>query len=283
MRDPRDDQENRQTDGSDSVHGAMIQPLHAWALEQNDRRLVYASGAKATMFAESHAFGVAQHRLPVWKVVLPVGGQAELLQPGRPMMTAAGLIVPPQLAHTCAATSSYVALFIDSWLLPPGSEPTRLDATEVRRLLSALGAGDSDGPSTAADLAAGYIELRALTGAPPALDPRVAHAVRLCSYPDPAGSVASVAAEVGLSAPRLRALVRQGVGIPLTRLRQWGRLRAAIADLPATTVAMAAATAGFADQAHLTRTARDLMGRTPASIRCSVTAQDSRSSGEGPK
>lgn len=267
MRDPRDDQENSQTDGSDSVHVAMIQPLHAWALEQNDYRLVYARGTTATMFAESRPFSVAQHRLPGWKIVLPLGGRAELLQRGRPMVSAAGLIVPPQLDHTCAATSSYVAMFIDSWLLPPGSEPTRLDATEVRRLLAALGAVHADGPDTAVDLASAYIELRAHVGAPPALDPRVAHALLLCSSPDPGSSVSAIAAEVGLSAPRLRALVRQGVGIPLARLRQWGRLRAALAELPAATVATAAATAGFADQAHLARTARNLTGRTPTSMR----------------
>ncbi|WP_106975353.1 MULTISPECIES: helix-turn-helix domain-containing protein [unclassified Streptomyces] len=79
--------------------------------------------------------------------------------------------------------------------------------------------------------------------------------------------ITSIAIEVGLSAPRLRALVRQDVGITLTRLRRWGQLRTAIADLPDSTAALAAATAGFADQAHLARTARDFMGRTPASLR----------------
>ncbi len=222
------------------------------------------------MFAESRAFGVTRHRLPAWKVVLPIGGHAELLRPGQPVITAAGLIVPPQLAHTCVATSPYIALFVDSWLLPSDQEPTRLDATEVRRLIAALGAADEGGPGTAADLAAGYLELRALTQAPPPLDPRVAHAIRLSGHPEPDLSVTSVAAEVGLSAPRLRALVRQTVGVPLIRLRQWARLRAAIAELPGTTAAMAAATAGFADQAHLTRTARGLIGRTPASLRPAV-------------
>ncbi|MFJ5031068.1 helix-turn-helix domain-containing protein [Streptomyces sp. NPDC088560] len=69
------------------------------------------------------------------------------------------------------------------------------------------------------------------------------------------------------SAARLRALVRRDVGIALAGLRRWGRLRAAIAGLPAGPAALAAATAGFADQAHLTRTARDFIGRTPASLR----------------
>ncbi|MGW0531906.1 helix-turn-helix domain-containing protein [Streptomyces sp. NPDC003032] len=245
----------------------MIRSPRAWALEQNDRRTVFACGPEATMFAESRPFRVAQHRLPAWKAVLPIGGHAELRQPGRPMVAAPGLIVPPQLAHRCAATSAYIALFIDSWLLPSGPGPIRLDAGEIRRLLAALGTTDSDGPGTGVDLAAGYTELRALAGGPTPLDPRVAHAVHLCTSRDPDMPIASIAGEVGLSAPRLRALVRQDVGIALAHLRRWGRLRTAIADLPDSTAALAAATAGFADQAHLARTARDFTGRTPASLR----------------
>ncbi|KUN09486.1 hypothetical protein AQI95_06160 [Streptomyces yokosukanensis] len=134
-------------------------------------------------------------------------------------------------------------------------------------MLAALGTAGSDGPGTHADLAAGYAELRAVAGCPTALDPRVAHAVHVCTLRDPDMPLASVAGEVGLSAPRLRALVRQDVGIALARLRRWSRLRAAIACLPTGPAALAAATAGFADQAHLTRTARDFIGRTPASLR----------------
>lgn len=219
------------------------------------------------MFAESRPFRVTPHRLPAWKTVLPIGGHAELLQSGRPLETAPGLIVPPQLAHSCTATSPYIALFVDSWLLPSCPAPVRLDAGEVRRLLAALGTTDSDGPGTGVDLAAGYTELRALAGCPARLDPRVAHAVDLCTLRDPDVPITAIANEVGLSAPRLRALVRQDVGIALARLRRWGRLRTAIADLPDSTAALAAATAGFADQAHLTRTARDFIGRTPASLR----------------
>ncbi|WP_145881993.1 helix-turn-helix domain-containing protein [Streptomyces sp. BK340] len=73
-------------------------------------------------------------------------------------------------------------------------------------------------------------------------------------------------ADVGLSPPRLRALVHASVGVPLARLRQWARLRVAVAELPRESAASAAAVAGFADQAHFTRTARSLLGRTPASI-----------------
>lgn len=57
------------------------------------------------------------------------------------------------------------------------------------------------------------------------------------------------------------------MGIPLSTLRQWARLRDALTAPPGTPLAVAAADAGFADQAHLTRTARALVGRTPGSLR----------------
>ncbi len=224
------------------------------------------------MFAESRAFGVARHQHPAWKVVLPTGGHAKIGQGPRHCFTAAGLIVPPQLAHTCAATSSYAALFIDPWLVRADLGLVRLDADTVRRLIAALGSVGIDGPSAAPDLAAAYGELITLTGAAPLLDARVAHALREAMRPGTRTSIHAIAADVGLSPSRLRALVRESVGVPLARLRQWGRLRHAIAHLPHESVAGAAADAGFADQAHLTRTSRNLLGRTPVSMRRATPA-----------
>ncbi|WP_190062928.1 helix-turn-helix domain-containing protein [Streptomyces griseocarneus] len=250
----------------------MFPSQRAWALEQNDRRLVFATGARATLFAESGAFGVSRHLHPAWKVVLPIGGHAHIGRDGRRPLAAPGLIVPPQLAHACLTTSSYAALFIDPWLVHSGLGLVRLDARAVRRLLAALGPTGVNSPGAAPDLSAFYDELIALTGAAPLLDARVAHAARATMRPGPGASLHAIAAEVGLSPSRLRALVRESVGIPLARLRQWGRLRGAIAELPGASVAAAAAAAGFADQAHLTRTSRTLIGRTPASLGRAVPA-----------
>ncbi|MGA4846131.1 helix-turn-helix domain-containing protein [Streptomyces sp. G5(2025)] len=242
----------------------MIFPTRAWELEQNDRRLVFVSGSEATLFAETRAFSVTRHCHPAWKVVLPIGGHVEVGVSGRRTTAAAGVIVPPQLAHTCAASSSYVALFIDPWMLRPEPGLTCLDNAAARRLRAAL--GHADLPDTGADLAAAKAELTALTGAGHSLDPRVAHAIQESTRADPHAHIGAIAAEVGLSPPRMRALVRTAVGIPLVRLRQWSRLRTAIAGLPDESVAAAAASAGFADHAHLARTARTLLGRAPASI-----------------
>jgi AraC-like DNA-binding protein len=244
----------------------MVVPTRVWALERNDRRVDFASGPDATMFAESGAARVALHRHPAWKVVLPLAGQVEVVHGAGRTVSAAGLVVPPQLAHTCAVSSGYAAVFLDPWVLRPDLGLTRLDESAARRVLAALrhpGDHDSDAEG---DLAAARSELLNLIGGGRRLDPRVAHAVRECTRAGSGAAIASIAAGVGLSPPRLRALVRASVGIPLARLRQWARLRLAVADLPGETVATAASAAGFADQAHLARTARTLIGRTPASI-----------------
>nr|WP_225953685.1 helix-turn-helix domain-containing protein [Kibdelosporangium phytohabitans] len=76
-----------------------------------------------------------------------------------------------------------------------------------------------------------------------------------------------VAAAVGLSPQRLRALARQQLGMPLTRWRVWARLRRAAEALrDGQSLVDAAVTAGFADQAHLTRQMREMMGITPAAV-----------------
>jgi AraC-like DNA-binding protein len=266
VRDSGGSEENRQDDGCDSVHEVMLAPSSAWTLERNDRRLLFAAGPEMALFGESAASHVTRHRHPVWKVVLPVDGLARIQGEGHRPTAAAGLIVPPELTHTCAVSSAYLALFVDPTLLHPGLGLVRLDTAMVRRLHAALGLDPNDGSARTPDLAAAYTELVTRAAAAPSLDARVAHAVRRCTLPGHDLPIPAIAAEVGLSAARLRTLVRTSVGVPLARLRRWGRLRAAITVLPGRSVAAAAADAGFADQAHLTRTARGLLGRTPLSL-----------------
>ncbi|HEX2316416.1 MAG TPA: AraC family transcriptional regulator [Thermomonospora sp.] len=237
----------------------MLAPPVSWTLERNDRRLVFAADDRVALFAETGPHEVTRHVHPVWKLVLPLGGLAEVGVAGRPPLIAPGVLVPPRLAHTCAASSSYVALFVNPWLLPGNPGVTPVDARRVRRLLDALGPEGSP-----PDLAAARAELAAFTGGGRDLDPRVAYALRECARPGP---LDTIAADVGLSPVRLRALVRASAGVPLAGFRKWVRLREAVAELPHGTVARAASTAGFADQAHLTRTARALVGRTPSSLR----------------
>lgn len=227
---------------------------------------MFASDPNGAMFAETGAFSVTAHRHPVWKVVLSPDGLVGTGLSGKRPVTSAGVIVPPRLVHTASASSSYTALFLDPWKLPPDLGLAHLDRAAVRRVLAALGPDAVPGPDADLAAAAAAVELNALTGAAHRLDPRVAHAIGECIRDTPPAEIGSIAADVGLSPARLRVLVRTSVGVPLVQLRMWARLRAAVAALPGSTVAAAAAAAGFADQAHLARTARSLLGRTPASM-----------------
>lgn len=132
------------------------------------------------MFAESGAFRVRPHRHPAWKIVLALGGGVEVGYGGNRTVAAVGVIVPPQLAHTCAVSSAYVALFLDPWELALGTGPTRLNETATHRVLAAL-----DHPGPGADLDAARAELATLAGAGTPLDSRVAHAVRRSPAPGP--------------------------------------------------------------------------------------------------
>ncbi|MFE3876755.1 helix-turn-helix domain-containing protein [Kitasatospora sp. NPDC059146] len=76
-----------------------------------------------------------------------------------------------------------------------------------------------------------------------------------------------LAAQVGLSPQRLRALARRQLGVPLARWRIWLRLaRAADALGEGCTLAEAAVAGGFADQAHFTRQMREMTGLTPSQV-----------------
>lgn len=96
----------------------------------------------------------------------------------------------------------------------------------------------------------------------PPLDPRVIHALRLVRTDDgKLITLAALAGAVGLSAERLRHLVREQVGMPFSRYRLWLRLGDAVeAILAGASFTDAAHAAGFADSAHLARAFRQAFG-----------------------
>ena len=162
---------------------------------------------------------------------------------------AAALLVPPMERHCLLATPDVLTYFV---------EPHCVFADRMRR--------DYGNAITAAP------ELRDLSdddvrpvGRRPSdeLDPRLVLALNTLA--DSTIALPSLAAQVGLSPQRLRVLAQQQLGMPLARWRVWTRLRRAAEALQGgQSLADAAITAGFADQAHLTRQMREMMGLTPA-------------------
>jgi AraC-like DNA-binding protein len=157
-------------------------------------------------------------------------------------------------------------MLIDPWFeeLGPGRHAAiTLDRQAAEHLRGLWSRADVAALDESARETVTYLRRRDILPSEGAIDPRVAAALR--DLPA-AGRVDQLAASVGLCPSRLRALIKDLTGMPPTRLRMWQRLLAAVLSLPDKPIAVAAADAGFADQAHLTRTASRLIGRTPGEL-----------------
>ncbi len=228
----------------------IVNDPYGWRLERDDRLIRAATFDGVGAYGDSRPAASSRHSNPSWNLVLASDG--EIVVDGERL---AGALIPPLVSHEGGATGGFVSLYIAPWLVDGPSRITPLTTAQVRRYLDAL--------SDDWDLTAARLEVSAEFGAAPPLDPRVAHVVRHLGAID---DIAGVASDVGLSAPRLRALAGQNLGVPLVRLRQWSRLKTAVAVLGSASITDAAATARFSDQAHLTRAMRRMLGRSPGSL-----------------
>ncbi len=133
------------------------------------------------------------------------------------------------------------------------------------RLAARLDARLGDARDTRAALAAFAAELaRSLRDAAP-LDPAVRAAVKLLDRRD--ATVAGAAARVNLSERALQRRFADQVGFGPKTLHRVLRFQRFLRAVPDTELAGAAAVAGYADQAHLTREATRLSGLTPRQLR----------------
>ncbi|MEJ2857500.1 MULTISPECIES: helix-turn-helix domain-containing protein [unclassified Saccharothrix] len=109
---------------------------------------------------------------------------------------------------------------------------------------------------------------RPLPGARDRAAVSAARAAIVADHPDSRGLV-PLARLLGVSPYRLSRAFGQDLGVSLTRFRNRVRVGRAMARIQdgETDLAGLAAELGFADQAHLTRTVRGLVGHTPAALR----------------
>jgi len=181
----------------------------------------------------------------------------------RQTVTAPAVLVQPLAEHTVAPNvASVVFLYVEA-RAPLGRA--------LRAARTAVVAAAPDVVATtvhdAVDAAAAIANLeRRLAIVTPPLDPRLVRTLDALSVSDASPTtLAATARAIGLSAPRLRAVARRELGVPLARWLLWRKLaRAAQAIAAGASLAIAAAEAGFADQAHLTRTMRRMFGVTPS-------------------
>lgn len=204
--------------------------------------------------------------LPEWTILLSPAGHIEWRTGRSPGGCGPGVIFPPQLSYHASCATRQLTVLIDPWYqgLGPGhGRAVPLDSGTAEYLAGRWSTVDTADLGERAGETVTYLRHRHLLPPPVAIDPRVSAAVQDLHVTD---GVASAAAGVGLSASRLRALVHDLTGTSPVRLRMWRRLRTAMLGLADKPIALAAADAGFADQAHLTRTASRLLGRTPGDL-----------------
>lgn len=102
---------------------------------------------------------------------------------------------------------------------------------------------------------------------PSSVDARAEQALQRLRL-EPGAALASLAHEMGISLDRLSRLVTSGTGMPLRRHALWCRLLGLLSsNARYASITAAAADAGFADHAHMTRTYRSFLGRAPSEFR----------------
>ncbi|MEU6430113.1 AraC family transcriptional regulator [Microbispora sp. NPDC046973] len=191
------------------------------------------------------------HRHAAFQIVIAVEGEAAMVDASGVCHRAVALVVPPMVPHRMLATTDVRVFFV---------EP---QCAFADRLRERRGPGISAAPELRE---LGGDDVR-LAGARPSgeLDPRLLAAMDALA--DGPVSMPDLATRVDMSPQRLRGLARSQLGMPLTRWRVWGQLRRTVEALRAgRSLAEAAAVSGFADQAHLTRWMREMMGLTPAVV-----------------
>ena len=204
-------------------------------------------------------------------VIAPEGLYLEDGANGRIRTCAA--VIPPRLRHGHGACTHAALLFLDgddvaSRELSRNAEP-RCE-TWRRETLDVKVPRDPTPDEARALIAAilSAVDLR-----PP---PRPRHPAtrRMCAYLDGSDPVdlASLSHEAGLSPRQMRHAFARDVGLPMRAYLRWKRLRRAIAAVEeGASLSAAAASAGFADSAHLSRVFREQFGITPTQGLSSIT------------
>jgi len=206
-------------------------------------------------------------------VIAPQGLAIEDSAGGR--VRAHTAIIPPRVPHGHGACPHAALLYLDgddaaSRALArdagPSCETWRRDALEVR-------VPDAPTPAMARALMAAIRD--AIEPARPP-GPRHPATRRMCAYLDASNDVdlARLSHDAGLSPRQMRHAFARDIGLPMRAYVRWKRLRRAIVAVEAgASLSVAAAAAGFADSAHLTRVFRAQFGMTPTQGLRAVTWQ----------
>lgn len=176
-----------------------------------------------------------------------------------------GVMISPRVEHTArAGIGERVAfLYVAPHVALSRALEQRLGGQGLAPLDARLVACFREHEDVRKQVAALSRELGAPAGRA-ALDPRLMRALAtLEADPGVLGAIERAVAASGLSEARLRVLAQSDLGIPLSQWMLWRKLERSMRSIAVgTSLSEAAVDAGFADQAHLSRTMRRMFGIT---------------------
>ena len=223
--------------------------------------------------AEPHAHGALQ-------LSLGIGGSPRVRLDGA-WRRARGVLIDTDVGHAfdCAGQLTAIGWIEGESRLAAQLRDRVLDGRPYALLGEPLCGRLADGLGPAAGTAAGcpeaYQRWRDALGClavdvtpEPGYDDRIAAVLdHLRATPSPPPSVEDLMRIAHLSQSRLQHLFRDQVGVPIRRYLLWHRYLTALSLLAdGASVTRAAHAAGFADSAHLTRTAVRMNGFTPTKM-----------------
>jgi AraC-like DNA-binding protein len=210
-------------------------------------------------------------------LVLALDGELSI-RVGDEVLRGAGVLTAPDVPHALDARGVDVLLvFVDpesavgASLASALDRPVRIVTDAERRALDPatdpMAIMGADGPAWTAKVAAALG--RDAPKAKRVLHPRVRRLLARLRAEDLADtSLEALAREARLSPSRLMHVFTESIGIPLRPYLVWLRLqRAAFAIVSGRTLTDAAAFAGFADAAHMSRSFRRAFGMAPSALR----------------
>jgi AraC-like DNA-binding protein len=204
-------------------------------------------------------------------IIAPEGVSIEDAHDGHIRTTTA--VIPPRLLHGHGACAHGALLFLD------GDDPTSRELTRnaepraetwERTNISVTVPRDTT-PDQARSLIVAMVS--ALDPREPP-KPRHPASRRMSAFLDGRdhGELASLSHEAGLSPRQMRHTFARDMGLSMRAYARWRCLRRAIAAVEqGASLTEAAASAGFADSAHLSRVFREQFGMTPTQGLSSVT------------
>ncbi len=178
------------------------------------------------------------------------------------------ILVRPMSTHALYCRDPVILIYIDPQATLALDLADKLDMDDICNLPQ--GVLPFDANSSAEEIAQ-QLHIASQAGQSH-VDPRLSKALKLLGADPGRTLITDIAKRCGISESRLRTLARQQLGVPISTWLIWRKLERAAMELThGLSLADAASTGGFADQAHFSREMRRMFGITPREAASAVS------------